>query len=174
MKQPILILGSARGESTTRGFAQQLLGATPHTVIDLREYAVAPYSYQSNYPAQDEFLALIERVLEHDPVIFATPVYWYSMSGSMKTFFDRITDLTRMRKDLGRRLAGKSVLLVATGSDAELPPGFAVPFELTAAYLNMPFGGAFYYSDKTPLPESVATQRPRFVAALTKPNPNNS
>ena len=33
---------------------------------------------------------LRERVLEADGIVFATPVYWYGVSGQLKTFFDRL------------------------------------------------------------------------------------
>lgn len=169
--QPLLILGSARHESTTRAFAQQLFGPLPHTVLDLLAHTVLPYNYQHDYPPEDEFPALIEQLLRHEVVVFATPVYWYAMSGTLKIFFDRLTDLVTVRKDLGRRLAGKTVLLVATGADEALPPGFVVPFERTAAYLKMRFAGEFYYSTKTPLWASVTYLQPEWQAALSSLRP---
>ncbi|MEA2289140.1 MAG: hypothetical protein QOD55_1137 [Solirubrobacteraceae bacterium] len=33
---------------------------------------------------------LRERVLSADGIVFATPVYWYGVSGQLKTFFDRM------------------------------------------------------------------------------------
>jgi multimeric flavodoxin WrbA len=40
---------------------------------------------------EDGFEALlIERVLPADAVVFATPLYWYGVSGQLKTFLDRI------------------------------------------------------------------------------------
>ncbi|MEA2270137.1 MAG: hypothetical protein QOC64_2747 [Solirubrobacteraceae bacterium] len=33
---------------------------------------------------------LRERVLGADAIVFATPVYWYGVSGQLKTFFDRL------------------------------------------------------------------------------------
>ena len=62
----------------------------------------------------------------------------------MKTLFDRFTDLVTVRKDLGRQLRGRSVFLLACGSEPQLPEGFEVPFRETAAYLQMSYGGAFY------------------------------
>ena len=35
---------------------------------------------------------LIPIIEKYDTLIFATPVYWYSMSGIMKVFFDRKND----------------------------------------------------------------------------------
>jgi multimeric flavodoxin WrbA len=39
----------------------------------------------------DGYEALLrERVLGADAIVFATPVYWYGVSGQLKTFFDRL------------------------------------------------------------------------------------
>ena len=40
---------------------------------------------------EDGFEALLlERVLHADAVVFATPLYWYGVSGQLKTFLDRL------------------------------------------------------------------------------------
>lgn len=67
-------------------------------------------------------------MLHDDKIIFATPVYWYSMSGLMKTFFDRLTDLVTIQKSVGRKLKGKETFLFAVGTDDLLPAGFTIPF----------------------------------------------
>ena len=59
-------------------------------------------------------------------------------------FFDRLTDLTENRKTQGKSLAGKSVWLVATGTDPDLPQGFEVPFARTADYFGMIYRRAAY------------------------------
>jgi multimeric flavodoxin WrbA len=39
----------------------------------------------------DGYEALLrERVLEAEGIVFATPIYWYGVSGQLKTFFDRL------------------------------------------------------------------------------------
>jgi hypothetical protein len=49
-----------------------------------------------------------------------------------------------VRKDLGRRLKGRRVFVLACGSESQLPEGFEVPFRETAAYLEMTWGGSYY------------------------------
>jgi hypothetical protein len=66
------------------------------------------------------------------------------MSGQMKVFFDRFTDLITIRKTFGRQLAGKQTFLVATGSEQELPEGFEAAFRLTSDYFDMKFKGSCY------------------------------
>jgi len=88
---------------------------------------------------RDDFQIVVGRMLEHQQIILATPVYWYAMSGLMKTFFDRLTDLLSNpeARKLGRALAGRNVWVLATGTDEKLPAGFGVPFQKTAEYFSM-------------------------------------
>ncbi|WP_066504715.1 flavodoxin family protein [Rufibacter sp. DG15C] len=143
---PLILLASARKESDTAAFVQKVFQDTPHQVLDLLDYQVGPYRYENDYPAQDEFLKVVDQLLQHQVIVFATPVYWYAMRGHLKTFFDRLTDLVTVQKPLGRKLQGKSVFLIAVGADDSLPDGFEVPFKLTAKYLNMKFGSCLYAS----------------------------
>jgi hypothetical protein len=66
------------------------------------------------------------------------------MSAVMKTFFDRISDLLKIRKDLGRKLRGKSMALVSCSGDNDLVNGFEMPFVESAAYLGMRYLGAYH------------------------------
>ena len=52
------------------------------------------------YIKEDEFLKIIQAMIESDVIVFATPVYWYAMSGSMKIFFDRFSDLISLKNFL--------------------------------------------------------------------------
>ncbi|MFC6999090.1 flavodoxin family protein [Rufibacter roseus] len=145
-QQPLILLASARKESNTRLMVEQVFHDTPHQLLDLLDFQIAPYRYQNDYPPEDKFLQVVEQVLQHQVIILATPVYWYAMSGLMKTFFDRLTDLVTVQKSKGRQLKNKTLFLLAVGADAELPDGFEVPFKLTAKYLDMTYGGSLYAS----------------------------
>lgn len=93
-------------------------------------------------------MQIIEEILLSDKIIFATPIYWYSMSGLSKIFLDRLTDLVTINKPVGRQLKGKETFLFAVGTDDLEPPGFAVPFELTSKYFGMKYIESFYFSTK--------------------------
>lgn len=130
-QNPLVILGSARKQSDTKSFLEVAFKDMNFKVADLLDFHVAPYNYAHQYPDDDGFLVIINEILDHKVVVFATPVYWYAMSGLMKTFFDRITDITTIKKELGRKLAGKTSFLLAVGTDEDLPEGFELPFKLT-------------------------------------------
>lgn len=143
-REPLVLLASARQESDTQLLVHQLLAGQSYKVINLLEHTISPYSYTGKYTAGDQFLSIAGQMLPHQRILFATPVYWYAMSGLLKTFFDRLTDLVTVEKKTGRQLAGKEVYLVAVGAEPDLPPGFEEPFKLTAAYFDMTYGGAYY------------------------------
>ena len=60
---------------------------------------------------KDGVNALLPAVREADVLVFATPVYYYSMSGQLKTFLDRLNPL------YGRDNAFKEVYLIATSAE---------------------------------------------------------
>ncbi|MBL4677739.1 MAG: NAD(P)H-dependent oxidoreductase [Mucilaginibacter sp.] len=119
--KPLVILGSNRKNSLTESITRRALGSTEFDMIDLLDHTIVHYNYDGNYPAADEFDSIINSILPYNNIIFATPVYWYSMSGVMKVFFDRLTDLITIKKDLGRNLKGKSASMIAVGADPTYP-----------------------------------------------------
>jgi putative NADPH-quinone reductase len=142
----LIILGSARSDGNTAAAARHLLDRLggEAELVDLLQHRIEPYSYGRSDQG-DDFLGIVDRMLQCDHIVFATPVYWYAMSGGLKTFFDRLTDLTRgAGKERGRALAGRSVWLLATGTDPQLPAGFEEPFARTSAYLGMLWREARY------------------------------
>lgn len=145
----LVILGSNRKNSLTESITRKALLQTEFDVIDLLDHKIAHYNYDGHYPADDEFEAIISKALPYDNIIFATPVYWYSMSGVMKVFFDRLTDLITIKKDLGHELKGKSASMIAVGAEPTIPDGFEVPFKHTAAYLGILYKGCTYYATKS-------------------------
>jgi multimeric flavodoxin WrbA len=120
-------------------------------LISLSAHHIGGYDY-SHGNDDDEFRAVVERMLVHDRLVFATPVYWYAMSAPLKIFFDRLTDLLETAKPSGRALKGKQVCMIATGVEPDLPEGFEVPFRRTADYFGMAYRGcAYLYTGEDPV-----------------------
>ncbi len=139
----VAVLGSARSSGNAASLFEAVLAGRPVQRFDLGRLDIRDYEY--GRPAdRDDFLAVAEAIAEADGVVFATPVYWYAMSGPLKRFFDRLTDIITEQKPLGRRFAGRSLWVAACGTDPLLPEGFEVPFASTAAYFDMTYGGALY------------------------------
>jgi multimeric flavodoxin WrbA len=146
MTPPLVILGSARPDGETRRAVDIAFPDGSAELVILPNFAIGGYDY-AHLNAQDAFGPIAEAMAATDKIIFATPVYWYAMSAPLKIFFDRLTDLTENLKARGKAMAGKSVWLIATGTEAGLPDGFEVPFACTAQYFNMAYrGGSYLYT----------------------------
>jgi multimeric flavodoxin WrbA len=112
---------------------------------DLNELVIMPYDYDHDNK-DDDFLGFMKHVIEsYDTIILATPVYWYSMSGIMKNYLDRFTDLLTIKKDLGRQLRGKSLLAISVSNSDDCPEEYRMPFERSAEYLGMNWKGYAHF-----------------------------
>ncbi len=138
--QTVIILGSSRRDGETKKVIDELVAMTRWDVIDLNDYNFSYYDYNHNN-IDDDYIKLMRKVLDYDLLIFATPVYWYAMSGIMKVFFDRITDLLDIEKELGRKLRTKSMAVLSCSLGNHLDDQFWLPFRETAVYLGMKYVG---------------------------------
>lgn len=143
----VAILGSSNSQGHTRTLCDRLIQGTNAELLDLNCFSFSPWDYNGGN-LEDDFVLIAQRLVLATDLVFCTPVYWYSMSSQMKVFFDRLSDLITRRKTMGRSLAGKRTWLIASGSDADLPQGFEVPFQRTSDYLEMKYCGAFYGSSR--------------------------
>lgn len=141
----LLLQASARPNGDTFKAAQKLAEELKADHLDLLNYKTYPFNYEQVYPTDDDFLRLIEEeILPHEQIIFASPVYWYSMSGPLKVFFDRLSDLLKSRKDLGRQLRGKRMSVLSVSNDEVVNASFYDAFRLSAEYLGMEYGPVWH------------------------------
>lgn len=137
----VIILGSSRSNGNTSNTIASIAKKQAIDVIDLNNYSFSYYDYESKN-LNDDFLPLIKSIIEkYDTLIFATPVYWYNMSGIMKVFFDRFSDLIRVEKETGRKLRGKNMFVISNSHDDQIDDSFYIPFQKSAAYLGMNYTG---------------------------------
>ncbi|PKV52247.1 NADPH-dependent FMN reductase [Aquimarina sp. MAR_2010_214] len=137
----VILQGSSKSNGNTNKIALFIKERTGFDIIDLKSKNIGPYDYDFKN-RDDDFLPTIKEVVEnYDTLIFATPVYWYAMSGIMKTFMDRITDCIKIEKTTGRKLRGKKMGMISCGSGPELKEGFTMPFIESANYLDMHYLG---------------------------------
>lgn len=140
----LIILGSSRKDGDTYKMVDELIKISGWDLIDLNDYNFSYYDYEHKN-LDDDYLSLMRRIIaKYDVLIFATPVYWYAMSGLMKVFFDRITDLLDEEKDLGRKLRGKSMAALSCSTGDNLGEKFWLPFSETARYLGMEYLGSLH------------------------------
>ena len=166
----VIILGSARKEGETKKVVSELIKNSDWDVIDLTDFDIAHFDYE-HLNRNDDFLPLMKDITEkYEVLIFATPVYWYSMSGIMKVFFDRITDLLRIEKEIGRKLRNKYMAVISSSNGSNLEEYFWLPFKESAAYLGMKYIADLHTYEYKFEPEKIAEFR-RTIEEKTTPNP---
>lgn len=135
----VIIVGSSRNDGDTAALVSQIKKLSDWDIIDLNDYNIGYYDYD-HLNREDDFLPLMNTLIDkYGTLIFATPVYWYAMSGIMKVFFDRISDLLTIEKPLGRRLRGKSMAIISSSDGNNLGDSFWLPFTASAEYLGMTY-----------------------------------
>lgn len=119
----LVINGSSRDHGNTEILTEHLLTGVPSYHVHLREHHIKPIVDQRHEDSgfrdvNDDYESIIQKVLEHDLLFFATPVYWYGMSGQMKNFIDRWSQSLRNKTyDLRSAMAQKEAFFLVVGGD---------------------------------------------------------
>ncbi|GIP23471.1 flavodoxin family protein [Paenibacillus sp. J22TS3] len=144
-----VLLGSTRAGGNTEQLVDLVVDGVSHhkyvlseshieTIIDQRH---DPEGFQ---PVPDDYDRLIQKILEHDILIFATPVYWYGVSGTLKTFIDRWSQSLRSPDYNFKELISqkKAYIVVVGGDDPHIK---ALPLiqqlKYTFDFVNLPLEG---------------------------------
>ena len=156
MNKTVILQGSSRSFGDTYKIVNHLALKSNFDVIDLNTKVIGHYDYEYKN-SDDDFMPLITKIItNYSTIIFATPVYWYTMSGIMKAFFDRISDVIRTEKDLGRQLRGKNMAMISTNNSKDLIKGFNMPFVESAKYLGMTYLGDIHtWIENDSIPKEV-------------------
>ncbi|RUS45113.1 flavodoxin family protein [Cohnella sp. AR92] len=119
-----VIYGGTRANGNTELLAERVVAGLQADRIHLKDYTVYPiedlrHAEGGFQEVGDDYSALIDRVLQNDILVFATPIYWYGMSGSMKNFVDRWSQTLRDadRPRFRERMSEMTAYVVAVGGD---------------------------------------------------------
>lgn len=175
MPRALAILGSARSDGHTAALLKRLIDGSNCEVIDLNAANIARFRYDQQYAPDDEFMAIVEKMIAAPIVIFATPVYWYSYSAVMKSFIDRLSDMLMSQKAAGRRLRGDPNpdpqahaaprkgrwALLCSGSDTTPDHDLFSAFRRTCEYLGVECVAEVYAMESGPFINVDAVQTVR-------------
>ena len=145
MNNTIAIIGSSRRNGNTGQLIDLIAKELCIEVIDLNSKNISSFDYEHKN-IDDDFLSLMDHLLKYDNIIFASPVYWYSMSAQMKVFVDRLSDFLSIEelKIKGRQLRGKSAYVVSTSISETIDDSFLDSFVNTFEYLGIKYGGCIH------------------------------
>ena len=143
MNNTVILLSSSRDNGNTSALVDAVSDLCEVDVFKLNEYNISPFDYEHKN-IDDDFVPLVEELLRYQHIIFASPVYWYSMSAQLKAFVDRISDLLHVKKELGRKLRSKTCSVFATGASPQPERSFEETFINSFEYLGMEYNGMLY------------------------------
>lgn len=170
MLKTIALFSSSRRNGNTGRLMDRIAVDLDIEIVDLATLRISPYDYDHSN-RDDDFEPLMDHVLAHEQVIFASPIYWYSVSPAMKAFLDRISDFLELPDSLpkGRRLRGKIGYVVCTSVCDEPSPTFMSAFRETFDYLGMHYGGAAHINCQDGyLPLAHESRASAFAALVRK------
>lgn len=145
-----VIYGSSRENGNTEELTEIAIHGLNVEKIKLRDYTVQPIHDQRHAengftPVVDDYDSLVERMMKHDTLIFATPIYWYSMSGLMKNFIDRWSQTLRDPKfpNFKEELSQKKAFVITVGGDTPHIKGLPLiqQFNYTFQFMGISFEG---------------------------------
>ncbi|RWZ54941.1 flavodoxin family protein [Halobacillus fulvus] len=117
----LTISGSSRENGNTDILLSKVTDKVDNTHIRLSDYKVNPIVDQRHTGegftrVEDDYEKLLQQFLEHDCIVFVTPIYWFGMSGHMKLFFDRWSQYMRDdRFSFKEKVKEKQAYVIITG-----------------------------------------------------------
>ncbi|MFZ3590783.1 flavodoxin family protein [Bacillus sp. DJP31] len=143
----ILLQGSSRENGNTEILSKLLVEGLTYKQINLRDFSIKPILDQRHdeggfQAVDDDYDEIIMEVLKADRIIFATPLYWYGMSGLMKNFVDRWSQSLRdSRFQFKEEMSRKKAIVVVCGGDDPKIKGLPLiqQFQYIFDFVQMPF-----------------------------------
>ncbi|MBP3040822.1 flavodoxin family protein [Bacillaceae bacterium Marseille-Q3522] len=145
-----VIYGGTRENGNTETLTELAVKGLNTETIFLKDYHIQPitdlrHSESGFQKVDDDYNKVIDRMLPHDTVIFATPIYWYSMSGILKNFIDRWSQTMRDSQylDFKTTMSGKKAYVIAVGGDTPIIKGLPLiqQFQYIFAFMGISFEG---------------------------------
>lgn len=167
-----VIYGSTRENGNTEELTEIVIQDLDVEKIVLRNYEIKPIHDQRHEEGgfsliEDDYDDLIERMMKHDTLIFATPVYWYSMSGTMKNFVDRWSQTMRDSNfpNFKEQLGTKKAYVIAVGGDNPRLKGLPLiqQFNYIFEFMGISFEG--YVLGKASRPGDILVDQVAFATA---------
>ncbi len=163
----LIIQGRSRSQGHSRIVINHLQTLLQSDLVDLLELEFGRVDYEFRNRDDDFLPTMREITAQYDTLVFVTPVYWYSMSGIMKDFFDRISDLLKIEKETGRLLRGKNMAMISCSGSNDLVEGFGMPFRESANYLGMNYLGELHtWVEQEQVPPTVQDALAQFAEHL--------
>ncbi|MFD2924713.1 flavodoxin family protein [Halobacillus naozhouensis] len=165
-----VIYGGTRSNGNTEQLTERVIGEMEAEKILLKDYDIKPIEdyrhHEAGFPkVEDDYKQLIDRMLSHDVVIFATPIYWYGMSGTLKNFIDRWSQSMKEYPNFKKKMSEMQTYIVAVGGDAPFIKGLPLvqQFHYIFSFAGASFEG--YVLGEGNKPGEILQDKQALVAA---------
>ena len=108
MEKILFVNSSPNRDGNTYRIGEELLKDKEHDVLQMADYRISQYGQVFE---DDEMKEVLKEMDKYDILVIGSPVYWYTVSGMLKTFIDRVYMLPE-----AEALRGKKLYLFAQGS----------------------------------------------------------
>src|SRR5690625_132321 len=119
-----VIYGGTRQDGKIEIITERVVEGLSVERIYLKDYKIQPiedfrHSKSGFHTVDDNYNEIIDRIVPHDILIFATPIYWYGMSGTLKNFIDRWSQTLKDSQypNFKTTMATKRACVIAVGGD---------------------------------------------------------
>lgn len=145
-----VLYGSSRANGNTELLTEHVIKDLHVKKLFLKDYLIKDIIDQRHEengfdPVDDDYDKVIDSVLESDIIIFATPIYWYGMSGIMKSFVDRWSQTVRDTRypEFKSKMAKKTAYVIAVGGDEPKTKGLPLihQFSYICNFIGLDFQG---------------------------------
>ncbi|QQZ09681.1 flavodoxin family protein [Heyndrickxia vini] len=145
-----VIYGGTRTNGNTETLTDLAVNGVEVEKIYLSDNIIQPiidgrHSEEGFQEVSDDYNFIIDQLLPHDTWIFATPIYWYSMSGVMKNFIDRWSQTMRDTNypEFKAQMSKKKAYVIAVGGDDPYIKGLPMiqQFQHIFDFMGMSFDG---------------------------------
>lgn len=145
-KKVVVITGSPRKNGNSAAMAEAFIKAAEEKGHTVTRFDAAMMNVGGCHACEtcfksgkacsfdDDFNTIAPHILETDDIVFAMPVYWYSIPGQIKNVIDKIYSFCVAGKDV----AGKGCGLIACCEEEDMTvlDGVRMPLERSAALLK--------------------------------------
>lgn len=144
----VVINGGNRKKGNTKILTERAVKGLEINTINLTDYIIKPvederHSSEGFLEVKDDYREVINRVMQHDILVFATPIYWFSMTGTMKHFIDRWSQTMREPEyhNFRERMALKKAFVIVVGGDSPRIKGLPLlqQFKHIFDFVYLPF-----------------------------------
>ncbi|HBC4079322.1 TPA: flavodoxin family protein [Staphylococcus aureus] len=119
-----VLFGGSRPNGNTAQLTKFALQDLEYQWIDVTQHQFKPirdvrHTVETITSYDDDYLPILDKILASDTIIFASPVYWYSISAPLKAFIEHWSETLQDKRypNFKAQMAEKDFRVILVGGD---------------------------------------------------------